>query len=79
MLKFKVEGKGEIQGNEMEIAERVREKIKEIEFRRQITVSIGIANFGAHGETIDVLLKNADTALYRAKETGRDRVIIYGE
>jgi len=40
-----------------------------------ITVSIGIAGTeGAH-DTADALLRRADQALYRAKHTGRNRVV----
>ena len=38
-----------------------------------ITTSIGLAAFRA-GERADQVLKRADTALYRAKELGRNRV-----
>lgn len=41
-----------------------------------ITVSIGIAVFPEHGTTPEDLLKAADTALYRAKEEGRDRIVL---
>ncbi|MFA6308849.1 MAG: diguanylate cyclase [Clostridia bacterium] len=39
------------------------------------TISLGVAVFPEHGQTIDELLKNADNALYRAKNEGRDRVV----
>ena len=39
-----------------------------------LTVSIGVATRPRHGTNPDVLLLSADTALYRAKEGGRNRV-----
>ncbi|MFE2757805.1 diguanylate cyclase [Actinosynnema sp. NPDC059335] len=40
----------------------------------RITASLGVAAFPPHGDTVDRLLLAADTALYRAKNNGRDRV-----
>jgi len=37
-----------------------------------------VAALGEHGTTTDALLHAADSALYLAKEQGRDRVIIAG-
>ena len=41
-----------------------------------IRVSIGIAIYPADGETADILFKNADTAMYKAKGTQR-RVVLF--
>lgn len=44
-----------------------------------ITVSIGISVYPDHGASMDELLKNADIAVYKAKETGRNRIVVYNE
>ncbi|HEX9786506.1 MAG TPA: diguanylate cyclase [Candidatus Binatia bacterium] len=41
-----------------------------------VTVSMGLAYFPVHGRTSQSLLHAADQALYRAKETGRDRIVV---
>ncbi|MEN8209624.1 MAG: diguanylate cyclase, partial [Candidatus Fermentibacteria bacterium] len=41
------------------------------------TVSIGIAAFPVHGATGEEVLNVADRALYRAKEAGRNRVVVW--
>ncbi len=42
-----------------------------------VTASIGIANFPNDGIDADTLLANADAAMYRAKEMGRDNFQFY--
>ncbi len=44
-----------------------------------ITCSIGVASYPKDGEDRQVLLKNADAAMYRAKEIGRNNVQFFAE
>jgi diguanylate cyclase (GGDEF)-like protein len=43
---------------------------------RSISLSIGLAIYGEHGTAADLLIRAADSALYCAKQEGRDRVVI---
>ncbi len=63
-------------------AEAFRKSIHDmtIEFENHtfnITVSIGIAIFPEHGTDNDEILSSADAALYAAKKSGRNKVVIY--
>jgi diguanylate cyclase (GGDEF)-like protein/PAS domain S-box-containing protein len=42
-----------------------------------VTVSVGIATFPSDGDSVDVLLKNSDSAMYHAKEQGRNNFQFY--
>lgn len=59
----------------VQLAERLRVAIGGTPFEggRRHTLSAGVATFCA-GDSVDALLHRADTALYRAKNGGRDRV-----
>ncbi len=61
------------------VGERIRSEIQAFPFildevSIHVTISIGIAVAPRHGENIKTLVAAADQALYRAKETGRNRV-----
>jgi diguanylate cyclase len=43
------------------------------------SISIGIAVYPNHGDAPEALIKNADTAMYRAKEKGKNLVEFYDE
>ena len=43
----------------------------------QLTVSMGLARFPNHGDTLETLLHAADEALYAAKRLGRDRSVVF--
>ena len=45
--------------------------------RVHITVSIGICAFPEYGEDAETVISNADTALYNAKDRGRNRVSVF--
>lgn len=62
-------------------AEKIRRSVKYINnsFNGQVlpplTISLGIASFPHHGETLKTLVTLADKALYWAKHNGRDRAV----
>ena len=62
------------------VAERLRLRIELATVMREgvsvpLTISIGIAELGSE-ESLEDLIRRADTALYEAKQTGRNRVCV---
>ena len=64
------------------IAERVLNTLSESfligPHRIDISASIGVAVYPQHGEDVNVLMKNADTAMYSAKRNGRNGFQFFG-
>lgn len=70
-------------------AERIRERIAQLRISTtgkrggpvvitERTVSVGVAIFPEHGDTLQALTQAADAAVYEAKEAGRNRVHMAG-
>jgi two-component system, cell cycle response regulator len=71
-------------GSAVSIADRLRRAVEDLGIPHEknppgvVTISLGVATLPAEEpKSTDDLLKEADEALYRAKESGRNRVISY--
>lgn len=67
----------------MEVLEAFREKVEKNDFytfkgeKIKITISIGFTTYyGEDESSVDEIIQKADLALYRAKQSGRNRVIL---
>ncbi len=67
-------------------AERMRAAVSDLALEHpgvplgRVTISVGVAQLASHAHRgLDAVLGAADAALYRAKETGRNRVIVDGD
>lgn len=63
------------------VAEKIRHKLARAAVDLDgspvtLTVSGGIAQLGADGDTLDAMTRNADEKLYQAKATGRNRIVL---
>jgi diguanylate cyclase (GGDEF)-like protein len=64
----------------MQVAERIRSKVEQTPFGAErglelrLSLSIGVSSFPAHGVTREMLIDQADKAMYRGKSLGRNRV-----
>jgi diguanylate cyclase (GGDEF)-like protein len=61
------------------LSERLRAEVRTAFAREteKMTISCGVASFPIHGITSGELLHAADRALYEAKESGRDRSVVF--
>jgi putative nucleotidyltransferase with HDIG domain len=61
------------------VASAIVERIEALQLEHvgSVTISAGVATFPAHAATRDELVRVADSALYWAKEHGRNRVRVY--
>jgi diguanylate cyclase (GGDEF)-like protein len=64
----------------MKTAERLRDYVENNPFVMgletfKLTISAGVANYSKESPDIESLLMQADKALYKAKSTGRNKVV----
>lgn len=64
-------------------AERIRQAIESMNIKAydenlKMTISIGISTYPEDAANTAILIDKSDWALYRAKQTGRNRVCVYG-
>ena len=65
-------------------AEALRKAIESAAFdlamqRVKVTIALGIAHYPRDGQTADAIVRQADRALYHAKDTGRNRAVDVAE
>jgi diguanylate cyclase (GGDEF)-like protein len=63
--------------NALRVAEKLRRQVESFDFPgvpRPVTISCGVADFPTQGLTRDEVVAAADSALYLAKQAGRNRV-----
>jgi diguanylate cyclase (GGDEF)-like protein len=63
----------------MMLADRVRSAVAAATFgpvEHKVTVSIGVASYPEHGETAEAVIGSADAALYKAKRSGRNEIVL---
>ena len=68
----------------MQVAERLRRNVEQTTFHlshpgapQRLTISIGVAQYGGDGNHRDELIEAADSALYAAKEKGRNAIVAF--
>jgi diguanylate cyclase (GGDEF)-like protein len=61
------------------LAERIRSRIEQLDspIGRKVTLSLGVSSYPHSAQDLHSLFKNADDALYEAKNNGRNQTVLY--
>jgi len=75
-----------LRGHATKVAEHLLDALRHYRFQSAnqhriagLTASIGIALYPFHGSDVTGLLSNADIAMYQAKDSGRNRFVLYDQ
>ena len=61
------------------VAERIRARVAEQDLgEAKLTLSIGVAEYPDGGDTPEELIATADAAMYKAKSSGRNQIVVAG-
>lgn len=66
-------------------ATRIIEETRKLKIKNKnmllgsVTVSLGVASYPINGDTAEAIVKAADTAMFNAKNAGRDCIVLSGE
>ena len=77
MLLRDVEDRQQIYDKCLQIRNCLRRKYAHDNIEINVSASIGVALYPEHGKKYEALFQRADSALYAAKQAGRDRAVIY--
>ncbi|KPU27812.1 hypothetical protein TR13x_00135 [Caloranaerobacter sp. TR13] len=64
----------------LKVAEKIRKEVESANLISKdypVTISLGVSNYPQHGKFKDELIENADKALYHAKNTGRNKSVLW--
>jgi diguanylate cyclase (GGDEF)-like protein len=64
----------------LKVAQNINLAIKQYTYKtypKQVTMSLGLASFSLEEKKVEDIIAQADQALYKAKEQGRDQVVVF--
>ncbi len=62
-----------------EILRELRRPLRVDNLNLKVRGSVGVAMYPEHGEASDEVLRSADMAMFAAKQSGRDRMVVYNQ
>ena len=72
------------EGKSLDVAEKIRKSVEMTSIHIEgkilhVTISAGVAEYPVHSDDVQQVIKYADIALYKAKKTGKNKVVMFNE